>query len=245
MDCCFRPVQIQARASALGVLIGIEEDGVMASVEDGSKGAREYVSRDTEQTEGLGERLGRWLPAGSVLALEGELGAGKTCLVRGLARGLGIRESIQSPTYQLMQATESGRLPLYHFDAWMDGREIDFLEDGGGEWFDAGGVAAVEWAERVERWLPETRIEIRLAHVDSETRRIELRVVGDQSGAMGTQLRGVLEALPASLAAPERAPEAPDAGSQTTPDAKAKFRPIRDCGQGLPKRPTPDASKSD
>ena len=190
--------------------------------------SRRYTSRAPEQTEALAERLGRLLPAGSVLALEGELGAGKTCFVRGLARGLGIVEEIQSPTYQLMQATEGGRLTLYHFDAWMEGRELDFLEDGGGDWLEAGGIAAVEWAARVERWLPSPRIEVRLEHLAPESRGIELALVGDSSGVLGQALAGVLRGLPEWIDAAAERP------------AKPGFRPLRDCGKGLPKRPRPE-----
>ena len=105
---------------------------------------RRLLSRSAEGTEALGRALGRELPAGAVLALDGDLGSGKTCFVRGLARGLGVEGPVGSPTYTLMHAYEGGRLPLYHFDAWMEQRERALLADGGGEWLRADGVSVVE-----------------------------------------------------------------------------------------------------
>jgi len=138
----------------------------------------ELTSRSPAETEALGERLGRALGPGAVVALFGDLGSGKTCLVRGLARGLGVAGPVSSPTYVLMQEY-AGRLPLYHFDAWMQGREATFLEGGGAEWLHAGGVAVVEWADRVLEWLPEPRLELRLVHRGPEERRVAVRAVGD------------------------------------------------------------------
>lgn len=138
-----------------------------------------------EATEALGEALGRIVQAGDVLALEGELGAGKTTLVRGLARGLGAGDDVASPTYVLMDAHHGGRLPLFHFDAWMEGREKALFLDGGDEWLRAGGVAVIEWAGRVSEWLPTPRLEVVLRHVSLEARRVSLRAVPGASGAAG------------------------------------------------------------
>ena len=121
------------------------------------------LSRSAEATEGGGGALGRLLLPDSVVALDGDLGAGKTTFVRGLARGLGLEEGVSSPTYVLMQAHEGGRLPLYHFDAWMEGREKALFLDGGDHWLRAGGVAVVEWAERVEPWLPSEGLLLRFS----------------------------------------------------------------------------------
>ena len=130
-----------------------------------------------EATEALGAALGELAEAGDVLALHGELGAGKTALVRGLARGLGLEEGVASPTYILMDAHQGGRLPLFHFDAWMEGREKALFLDGGDEWLRAGGVAVVEWAGRVGAWLPTPRLEVELRHVSLAARHATLRVV--------------------------------------------------------------------
>lgn len=153
-------------------------------------------STSPEATEELASRIAERLPAGSVLALSGDLGAGKTCFVRGLARGLGIEGPVASPTYLLMQAHEGGRLPLYHFDAWMEGREKALLADGGAEWLHGDGISVVEWAGRVEEWLPLPRLEVQLTHLGPDTRGIRLatRAPDGPEGSV-LDLGGVLEDL--------------------------------------------------
>ena len=156
---------------------------------------RVLVSSSAAATEALGVALGAALRAGDVVALEGELGAGKTCLVRGLARGLGVTGPVTSPTFTLMHTYE-GPTPLHHFDAWMEGREQTFLAGGGTEWLRGDGVAVVEWAERVAPWLSEPLLRVRMEHLDPERRRVRLSVVGEGPGA------GRLEALVRALEPP-------------------------------------------
>ncbi|HRV82475.1 MAG TPA: tRNA (adenosine(37)-N6)-threonylcarbamoyltransferase complex ATPase subunit type 1 TsaE, partial [Planctomycetota bacterium] len=107
-----------------------------------------FVSHDSEATLALAEHVGRGLRAGEVLALSGDLGSGKTTFVRGLARGMGITDPVSSPTYTLMHAYEGTGLELFHFDAWMEGRQKSLLADGGSGVLETGGVAVVEWASR-------------------------------------------------------------------------------------------------
>lgn len=135
------------------------------------------TSLSAEHTQACGRELARHLAAGDVVALHGELGAGKTCFVRGLAIGLDVRDSVSSPTFTLMHSY-AGRLPLHHLDAWMAARGEAFLADGGAEWLRADGVCAVEWAERIEAWLPRERFEVQLEHAGKERRTIRLRWVG-------------------------------------------------------------------
>ncbi len=143
-------------------------------------GPRSFLSHAPEETEALGEALGRVLEAGAVVALSGELGAGKTAFVRGLARGLEVEGAASSPTFTLMQE-HAGRLPLYHFDAWMAGREASFLEGGGADYLGGEGVCAVEWAERIEDYLPEDRLEVRLSHRTPTERLLVLEARGGAS----------------------------------------------------------------
>ncbi len=143
--------------------------------------ARRLLSRSPDATRALGEALGRALEPGTLVALEGDLGAGKTAFVQGLARGLDVADPVTSPTYALMQTYE-GRLALHHFDAYMEGRERALLLDGGLEWMHAGGVAAVEWADRVADVLPRPRIAVRLSHAGASARKVEISVEGEASG---------------------------------------------------------------
>ncbi len=139
--------------------------------------ARELASGAPEETERWGERVGAQLQAGDVVALEGDLGAGKTTFVRGLARGLGVRDAPTSPTFVLMQEYE-GRTTLYHFDAWMQGREALFLQGGGAEYLGGDGVAVVEWAERVRAFLPLPHLRVELRHRGPDRRALVLSVAG-------------------------------------------------------------------
>jgi len=154
-------------------------------------------------TEALGERLGELAQPDQVIALVGDLGAGKTTLVRGLGRGLELETAISSPTYTLMH-TYPGRLELYHFDAWMEGREAAFLDGGGREWFEASGVSVVEWAERVTEALPSDVLWLRLGHTTvprfdadghpdpEQARSVALKAYGDRSEALlGALLQGL------------------------------------------------------
>lgn len=139
--------------------------------------ALELVTTSASDTERVAAALAAELRAGDVLALHGELGGGKTCFVRGLARGLGVVGDVSSPTFTLMQ-TYPGRIPLYHLDAWMQARGEAFLSDGGAEWLTGEGVAAVEWADRVQDWLPAERFEVSFGHLGGERRRLALRWTG-------------------------------------------------------------------
>lgn len=111
---------------------------------------------DEAATERFGERLGGLLRAGQGLALTGELGAGKTCVARGVARGLGVEEpdEVCSPTY-LLVIEHPGRVPMVHVDAYLDSKTRGFLLDGGIDYLAAlDGVVVVEWADRIADLLP-------------------------------------------------------------------------------------------
>jgi tRNA threonylcarbamoyladenosine biosynthesis protein TsaE len=105
----------------------------------------------------LGVRLARRLGPGSVVALRGGLGAGKTCLAKGIARGLGIDEPVTSPTYTIVSEYQ-GRLPLYHIDAYRLEGDEDFENLGGKELLFGEGVSVIEWSERIPRSLPEDAV---------------------------------------------------------------------------------------
>ena len=110
---------------------------------------KEFDTCSPEQTEALGAALGAVIPAGTVLAYRGDLGAGKTAFTRGLARGLGYREPVTSPTYTIVNEYIGGRIPLFHFDMYRLGSSEDLWDIGWEDYLDRGGVCAVEWSENV------------------------------------------------------------------------------------------------
>ncbi len=109
----------------------------------------EHRTHSEGETEELGERLGRTLPPHTVLAFTGDLGAGKTAFTRGLARGLGIRERITSPTFTIVNEYEGGRLPLFHFDMYRLESAEELFDIGWEDYLRRGGICAVEWSEKV------------------------------------------------------------------------------------------------
>ncbi len=120
-----------------------------------------FVSRSVEETEALGERLARAASPGSVFALRGGLGAGKTAMTRGMARGLGVLDPVTSPTYTLINEYD-GDMPLYHMDAYRLHGPAEFELLDAARYLHGDGLCVVEWSERVEGALPahSARIEI-------------------------------------------------------------------------------------
>jgi tRNA threonylcarbamoyladenosine biosynthesis protein TsaE len=109
----------------------------------------EFITNAPEETEALGERLGKILTPGTILAYRGDLGAGKTAFTRGLARGLGCRELVTSPTYTIVNEYLGGRLPLFHFDMYRLRSSDDLFDIGWDDYLERGGICAVEWSENV------------------------------------------------------------------------------------------------
>ena len=109
----------------------------------------EFITNSPEETEALGAALGKRLPAGTVIAYRGDLGAGKTAFTRGLARGLGCTEQVTSPTYTIVNEYLGGRLPLFHFDMYRLTSSDDLWDIGWEDYLDRSGICAVEWSENV------------------------------------------------------------------------------------------------
>ena len=130
------------------------------------------VTNSAEETRALGEKLASRLKAGDVVILEGELGAGKSELARGIARGLGVTETVTSPSFTILNVYESGRCPLYHFDWYRLESEEELYELGMDEYLGGDGIAVVEWAERCPDAVPENVLRIRLEVTSGESRRI-------------------------------------------------------------------------
>lgn len=133
----------------------------------------EFITNSPAETENLGAALGKLLPAGTVLAYRGDLGAGKTAFTRGLARGLGCNELVTSPTYTIVNEYLGGRLPLFHFDMYRLRSSEDLWDIGWEDYLERGGVCAVEWSENVADAL-EDAVTITIEKLGETSRRITL-----------------------------------------------------------------------
>jgi tRNA threonylcarbamoyladenosine biosynthesis protein TsaE len=135
-----------------------------------------------------GRRLGSLLQGGELLALSGDLGAGKTCFIKGLARGLSLREeNILSPTFTMIQEHQ-GRLPLYHIDLYrLDNVAIDDI--GLREYLFSESIAAVEWFERLEGGGEVERLAVRISYIGANSRRIEFISTGERYSSLIARFR--------------------------------------------------------
>ena len=131
------------------------------------------VSRAPSETQALGERLGSRLGRGAVVACIGALGAGKTCFLQGLARGLGVTAPVTSPTFVLVNEYR-GRLPVYHVDAYRTGSLGEIVDLGIEEMLHGEGVTIIEWADKLLPLLPPRTIIVSITGLGDEPRRIEL-----------------------------------------------------------------------
>ena len=131
----------------------------------------EFMTYSPQETEEMGERLGKVLKPGTVLAYTGDLGAGKTAFTRGLARGLGATELVTSPTYTIVNEYLSGRLPLFHFEMYRLASSDDLWDIGWEDYLERGGVCAVEWSENVADAM-EDAVRICIEKIGEDTRRI-------------------------------------------------------------------------
>lgn len=130
-------------------------------------------------TRALGERMAHQLQAGDVLLLLGDLGAGKSELTRGIAKGLGIAATVASPSFTILNVYDEGRLPLYHFDWYRLNDAEELYEMGMDEYLGGDGVAVVEWPSQCPEAIPETRLEISIEPVGETERNITLTPCGD------------------------------------------------------------------
>lgn len=133
---------------------------------------KKIISKSEKQTEELGLKLAEELKPGTVIALIGDLGSGKTALTKALAKGLGIEEQVTSPTFTIIQEYSGGRLPLYHFDVYRLEGEEDMYELGYEDYFHGDGVCVVEWADRIKELLPKNTIYINIDYGSQENERI-------------------------------------------------------------------------
>ena len=132
----------------------------------------EWTIHSELETRDFGLELAAYLRPGDVLALEGDLGTGKTTLTQYIAEGLGIAEHISSPTFNIVKEHRSGRIPLFHFDAYRLGSGDELLDIGAEDYFYGDGISVVEWSDIVEDVLPEEALLIRIQYGEKEGERI-------------------------------------------------------------------------
>jgi tRNA threonylcarbamoyladenosine biosynthesis protein TsaE len=146
-----------------------------------------WITEGPEQTQSLGQNLAGFLHSGAVVALTGELGTGKTCLIQGICQGLGVTDPVASPAFVIINEYQ-GRLPVYHFDLYRIKSIEELYQLGCEEYFYGSGVCLIEWAERAEGLLPGDSIRISL-HWKAESRReIVLKDRVSLKGANGDKI---------------------------------------------------------
>ena len=122
----------------------------------------EFESHSDRETYEFGRDLGRKAQPGQVICLNGDLGTGKTVFTKGFAEGLGISETVNSPTFTILSVYEEGRIPLYHFDVYRIGDPWEMDEIGFDEYVDGDGVCLIEWADQIRDILPPERMDVRI-----------------------------------------------------------------------------------
>ena len=131
----------------------------------------EYITNSPAETERLAQALAEKLRPGSVIAFEGDLGAGKTAFTRGLAKGLGAADRVTSPTYTIVNEYLSGRIPLFHFDMYRLESSDELFDIGWEDYLQRGGVCAVEWSENVADAI-QSALRVRIERCGEDSRRI-------------------------------------------------------------------------
>ncbi len=140
-----------------------------------------FTAENIADTERLGAKLAELLPDGSVVAMIGTLGAGKTRLVQAVAEASGVpTNTVSSPTFVLIHEYDEGDRPIYHFDAYRLERASEFRELGPDEYFDGFGLSFVEWADRVPDTLPADRVTIEIEALSDDRRRFTISATGDK-----------------------------------------------------------------
>ena len=133
-----------------------------------------HITSSDDETIALGERLAALLVKSSVVALYGPLGAGKTCLAKGIIKGLGISEEVTSPTYTIISEYSDGPVPVYHIDAYRLGGNDDFSAVGGEEIVFGNGISIIEWSERIPFFISEDAFLVNIEILGDNERRIRI-----------------------------------------------------------------------
>lgn len=136
------------------------------------------MMNDVKATQDFGYRLGSLINKRTVILLTGDLGAGKTTFTASLAKGLGVKEIVNSPTFTILKEYDSGRLPLYHFDAYrLEGNEQDLGFD---EYIDDEAVSVIEWPMFMQEDLPDEYMQIEIKRIEDDKRQMQITCVGKE-----------------------------------------------------------------
>ena len=133
-----------------------------------------------DEIDKLAELLANNIKQGDFIALVGDLGTGKTTFVQKIAKAIGVKENVKSPTFNYVLEYHSGKMPFYHFDVYRISEPLEIYELGYEDYLDSDGITVVEWANLIKSELPNEYIEINLYHHDEESREIEIKYIGDK-----------------------------------------------------------------
>ena len=150
---------------------------------------KNFISKSEEETIDFGKRLGSVLGGGDVIALCGELGSGKTILVKGIAEGLGVKntEYVNSPSFVILKEYK-GKFPLYHFDIYRLGDVSEFSTVGYTEYFYGNGVSVIEWADKIIERLPKEFLRIDISIERKKERKLRIVPYGERYGKLAEKL---------------------------------------------------------
>ena len=137
-----------------------------------------FISKSESETIGFGRDFAKRLREGSLVALYGDLGAGKTQFVKGVCDGFKVKEVVNSPTFTIVNEYH-GTLPVFHIDLYRMKNIQEIMDIGFDEYLESGGICLVEWAEKLEGIIPEERYDVKMAVVDDSTREITIAAVDD------------------------------------------------------------------
>jgi len=132
------------------------------------------TTQSPEETKEVGQRLGELLQKGDIVAVVGELGSGKTCLIQGICKGLKVEEEVTSPSFTIINEY-CGKFPVYHFDFYRINHLQEALELGYEEYFFGNGVTLIEWAEKIELLLPEDHIKVQIFRKNEKLRELTIK----------------------------------------------------------------------
>lgn len=150
----------------------------------------EIITIDTRETEKLGKKIGKLLNSGDVICLDGDLGAGKTTLTKSIARGLEVEEYVTSPTFTIVNEYD-GRLHVNHFDVYRIADIDEMYDIGYEEYIYSESVSIIEWASNIGEILPDQRIEIYIETIDANSRKFNIKLIGERYKYLEEELRKI------------------------------------------------------